>query len=136
MLPKQWRSQTVPNHKDKHRDIVEGWDRWLPRIVAIVALVGSLWKASGWCSDVISVQKEIKADVAAVKDGLHDKISTALAEHDLASEYVTRREWLTDKQAQDAAVGSINSKIDTLIDRQYRTNHLLESVHPTKETPR
>jgi len=124
-----WRTQTRPNGKRDHREVVTGWAAWLGRAVSVLALLKLLWFASARVTSI-----ENKLDSQALE--LPDKIAAAIAANAKTDGYVSRDEWLTDKQAQDAAVSKLTGKVDVVIERQYRTNYLLEKLPGAKEKDR
>jgi len=127
----QWRTQTVPNHRDKHRDVVEGWDRWLPRIVGAVALIGTIWAAS---ARVTSIENKLEARDRE----LPDKIAAAIAANDKTSDHVTRWELDQYKQAQlealNAALAPVKIKLDFIDQHGRHTLAVAEKLPGAQET--
>ncbi len=126
----RWRTSTRPNgdREGGKRETVWGWDM----VSAIAAILGlGLTILVGGFAAWTSLNREvaeIRATQAAALNDLPDKIAAAIAANARAEGNVPRDEWQTDKNAQDVAVSRLDKKLDQLIDRQYRTNHLLEQM--------
>ena len=129
----KWKTTTRPNGERDHRETVWGWDVILPRIVSIVAILGALWACASWASAIQRDVATARAEQLAAAAALPDKIAAAIAANAALQGDVSRDEWMTDKQAQDAAIAAANKKLDIVIDRQFWTNRMLESFRPPKE---
>jgi hypothetical protein len=132
----KWRTTTRPNGDPSHRETIWGFDVILPRIVSIVAILGALWAGASWCSSVTNSVATARAEQLAAAAALPDKIAAAIEANARVNGLVSRDEWMTDKQAQDAGTARIERKVDVLIERQYWTNSMLEKLPGAKEPKR
>ena len=132
----KWRTTTRPNGQKDHRETVLGWDVWLPRLVSAIAVVGAVWGVADWCSSVKHDIAIDRAERAQADKDLPDKIAAAIAAASKTDGYVSRNEWLTDKQAQDEVIHQVARDLAHATTQLYRTNHLLEQQPAMAKEPR